>query len=119
MTDAEIREIRRQQGLDPEGKAWSVWKNGFPGPTGERPNMVEHRIDHLVQRIRDAHMIFGGDVSLDLDVVLIAHHLILTAFAKRWMGHKISDRLTNIASPGAILSYENGKPTIQFGMIPP
>lgn len=44
-----------------------------------------------------------------VDVVLIAHGHILRAFAKRWIGFELGQRLPMMVEPGAIgvLSYEH------------
>ncbi|KAF3903126.1 hypothetical protein ABW21_db0205684 [Orbilia brochopaga] len=104
----EIRAGRKERGLDGE-KAWNIWRDGCEG--GESAEKVTDRLDRLISKIRDIQMPYiNGEKPAD--VVLVAHGLILRAFAKRWLRYPLDDPLPMMFSPGAIgvLSYKNHNP---------
>lgn len=59
-----------------------------------------------------------------VDVLLVAHGLILRCFVKRWLGFSVSFSLPMMLAPGAvaILSYKNNnidEPAFYVGMALP
>ncbi|KAK6352274.1 hypothetical protein TWF730_009104 [Orbilia blumenaviensis] len=116
----EIRAGRKKRGLDSE-TAWNIWRDGCEG--GESAEQVTERLDRLISEIREIQEPYmnGGNA---VDVVLVAHGLILRAFAKRWLNYPIDSPLPLMFSPGAIgiLSYKNhdiDEPGFYLGMALP
>jgi len=96
---------RKAKGLDQDRK-YNIWRDGCEG--GESPQQVAERLDRLIAQIKEIqapHM----DGRKPVDVVLIAHGLILRCFVKRWLKYPLDDPLPMMLSPGAIgmLSYKN------------
>ncbi|KAK3364426.1 histidine phosphatase superfamily [Lasiosphaeria hispida] len=116
ITTPIIRELRKQQSLDP---AWDIWRDGCPG--GESPEDITERLDRLIKDIRDrwqAPVMAGG--SVPGDVLVVAHGHILRAFAMRWAGKSLQDGPTFLLEAGGVgtLSYEHhniDEPAILLG----
>ncbi|KAF2838006.1 phosphoglycerate mutase-like protein [Patellaria atrata CBS 101060] len=106
MKVEDIREGRKQKGLDVE-REWDIWRDGCE-EGGESVQQVTKRLDNLISTIREiqARYIDGQHPA---DIVLVAHGLILRAFAKRWLKYPLEEKLPMMMSPGAIgvLSYKN------------
>ncbi|KAE8349240.1 histidine phosphatase superfamily [Aspergillus coremiiformis] len=102
---SEIRSRRKENGLDQEME-WDIWRDGCEG--GESPQLVAERLDRLIWQIREIQEPYM-DGSKAVDVVLVAHGLILRAFVKRWLRYSLDTPLPMMLSPGAIgiLSYRN------------
>ncbi|GAB7365784.1 hypothetical protein MBLNU230_g7118t2 [Neophaeotheca triangularis] len=103
----EIRASRKERGLDQE-KEWNIWQDGCEG--GESMWQVTQRLDKVIKEIRTIHeACMSGATSRDSvgDVVIVAHGLILRAFAKMWLGSPVDAPLEMILPPGAmgILRY--------------
>ncbi|KAK0655203.1 histidine phosphatase superfamily [Cercophora newfieldiana] len=118
VTSPDIRELRREQGLDP---AWDIWRDGCPG--GESPADITERLDRLIKDIRDRWQApamdkHGGGAKGD--VLIVAHGHILRAFAQRWAGKSLQDGPTFLLEAGGVgtLSYEHhniDEPAILLG----
>jgi probable phosphoglycerate mutase len=108
MKSKDIREQRRKQGLDTDEHSWDIWTDGCPG--GESPAEVEERCDRLIKEIREKwHApVFEGKEGKG-DVLLVAHGHLLRAFAMRWVGKKLAEKLTMLLEAGGVgtLSYEH------------
>ncbi|KAI8628627.1 phosphoglycerate mutase [Xylariaceae sp. FL1651] len=117
----EIRARRKEKGLDKENP-WNIWKDGCEG--GESMDQVTSRLDRLISQIQDLQRPLI-DEQKPCNVILVAHGLILRAFAKRWMRYPLDMPLPMMMSPGAIaiLSYKNrniNEPGFFLGMsLPP
>ncbi|MCJ1349274.1 hypothetical protein MMC31_007510 [Peltigera leucophlebia] len=103
-----LREIcarRKGKGLDRE-REWNIWMDGCEG--GESVQQVAERLDRLIAQIREIQAPFMNGEK-PVDVVLVAHGLILRAFVKRWLKYPLNNPLPMMLSPGAIgiLSYKN------------
>lgn len=105
---AEIREARKERGLDGQSK-WDIWVDGCEG--GEAPGELAARLDAVIEEIRVLQGEFlnekGGQGPRD--VLVVAHGHSLRAFAKRWVGYEMGMRLPLMLEPGAVgvLSYEH------------
>ncbi|OHW93293.1 phosphoglycerate mutase [Colletotrichum incanum] len=110
MTTSQIRESREKKGLDVH-TPWNIWRDGCEG--GESKQQIRE-----VQR-----PYMNGEKPVD--VLLVAHGLILRCFWKRWLGYAIDFEVSIIFSPGAIsvLSYKENdinKPAFHLGVaLPP
>ncbi|KAL4983894.1 histidine phosphatase superfamily [Aspergillus falconensis] len=121
LTDQEIRELRKQKGLD-QVEEWNIWRDGCVG--GESSEEVTERLDRLISQIKDIQRpyINGKEPA---DVLLVAHGLILRCFVKRWLGKPTHYDFGMTLAPGAIavLSYKDndiGKPVLHVGVaLPP
>ena len=117
LLTAQIREGRRERGLDKE-RPWNIWVDGCED--GESAAEVSTRLDRIIAKIKGIQGPYmHGEKSVD--VVLIAHGHILRAFAKRWIGFELNARLPLMLGPGAvgILSYEHhnvDEPAIFLGV---
>ncbi|KAK9443964.1 Histidine phosphatase superfamily, clade-1 [Metarhizium brunneum] len=120
-TAGEIKELRKEKGLDQE-REWSIWRDGCEG--GESMQQVTERLDELISRIREIQRPYmnGGK---PVDVVLVSHGLILRSFVKRWLNFAVDSPLSIMLDPGAIavLSYQHNnvdEPAFHAGMaLPP
>ncbi|KAF2090162.1 phosphoglycerate mutase-like protein [Saccharata proteae CBS 121410] len=116
----EIRERRRERGLDGE-RAWDIWRDGCEG--GESAAEVEARLDGLIEGIRELQRpCMHGEGRAD--VVLVAHGHLLRAFTKRWLGYPLETPVSMMFEPGAvaILSYQHhsiDEPAFMLGMALP
>ncbi|KAI3399510.1 hypothetical protein diail_6532 [Diaporthe ilicicola] len=126
ITSAEIRRLRRDQGLD---ENWDIWRDGCPG--GESPDDVTKRLDRLIATIRSEHQApfmqkehQGEDMHSSShgtgDVLVVGHGHILRAFAMRWVGKTLQEGPTFLMEAGGIgtLSYEHhnvNEPAILLG----
>ncbi|KAK1826979.1 histidine phosphatase superfamily [Podospora conica] len=120
MTAAETRALRKKRGLDND-RPWNVWHDGCEG--GESTEEVTKRLDKLIARVRNIQRsnMLGQRPA---DVVIVAHGLILRAFAKRWLGCPVDMSLSIMLAPGAlgILTYKNNdieEPTLHIGIAIP
>ncbi|RMZ85595.1 hypothetical protein DV737_g669, partial [Chaetothyriales sp. CBS 132003] len=119
ITSAEIRQRRREQGLD---ENWDIWRDGCPN--GESPSDIVTRVDRLIAEIRTKYHapVIGKPTSKTHnkgDVMVVAHGHILRAFAIRWIGKALTDTAF-IMEPGGVgtLSYEHhniNEPAILLG----
>ncbi|KAF2106232.1 phosphoglycerate mutase [Lophiotrema nucula] len=101
----EIRASRKQRGLDKE-REWNIWKDGCEG--GESAQQVRERLDRMISELQDIQKPYmHGEKAVD--IVVVAHGLILRAFVKRWLKYPLDMPLPMMMSPGAIavLSYKN------------
>ncbi|KAK5633443.1 hypothetical protein RRF57_009157 [Xylaria bambusicola] len=113
----EIRDSRKKRGLDRETE-WDIWRDGCEG--GESRQQVTERLDRLISQIRDIQKPYMNGEK-PVDVLLVAHGLILRCFVKRWLGFSVDFPLQMILAPGAIavLSYKNNninEPALHVGM---
>lgn len=120
ITSPQIRELRKQQGLDP---GWDIWRDGCPG--GESPSDITTRLDRLIKEIRDrwhepamSHPRSAAPVRGD--VLIVAHGHILRAFAQRWAGQSLHEGPIFLLEAGGVgtLSYEHSsirEPAILLG----
>ncbi|KAF2472658.1 phosphoglycerate mutase [Lindgomyces ingoldianus] len=117
----EIRAGRVERGLDKE-RGWNIWRDGCEG--GDSAQQVTGRLDRLIAEIRDIQRPYMNGEK-PVDVVVVAHGLILRCFVKRWLGYPLDMPLTLMLSPGGIgiLSYKNrdiDEPALFIGIsIPP
>ncbi|OAL52613.1 phosphoglycerate mutase [Pyrenochaeta sp. DS3sAY3a] len=117
---SEIRARRKARGLDQESD-WNVWRDGCEG--GESAQQVTERLDRLISTIRNLHGPYMNGEK-QVDVVLVAHGLIIRCFMKRWLNLSLDASLPVMYSPGAIgiLSYKNhdlNEPGFYLGMAMP
>ncbi|KAI7909602.1 hypothetical protein M9X92_011545 [Pyricularia oryzae] len=116
LKEEEIRSSRKERGLDLD-REWNIWRDGCEG--GESKDAITERLDKLISRIKDfqrPHM--GGEKPVD--VLIVAHGLILRCFCLRWIGFDIDYDVSIMFSPGAVatLSYKNGdadRPALHIG----
>ncbi|KAL8854968.1 MAG: hypothetical protein Q9221_000164 [Calogaya cf. arnoldii] len=116
----EIRARRKEKGLDGE-REWNIWRDGCEG--GESADQVAQRLDRFVAQIRKIQAPYMNGEK-PVDVVLVAHGLILRCFVKRWLDYPLDNLLPMMLSPGAIgiLSYKNHdirEPGFAIGMALP
>lgn len=103
ITTAEIRKMRKAQGL---GEGWDIWRDGCPG--GESPEEVTERMDRLIADIRSTyqgpHMNKAAPPSHEGtgDVLVVGHGHILRAFAMRWVGKSLHDGPTFLMEAGGV-----------------
>ena len=116
IKSAEVRELRKQRGLNED---WDIWRDGCEG--GESPEDVTKRLDELIAELREKHHKgkFGKDGKPN-DVLIVAHGHILRAFAARWIGKRLEDNPSLILEAGGVgtLSYEHHRieePAILLG----
>jgi len=107
VTSAEIRQRRKEQGLD---EHWDIWRDGCPG--GESPEQIIERMDSLISDIRDKYHgpVIGKPKQPDVtgDVMVVGHGHILRAFAIRWIGLPLTDTAMIMEAGGVgTLSYEH------------
>ncbi|KFG84312.1 putative phosphoglycerate mutase [Metarhizium anisopliae] len=120
-TAGEIKELRKEKGLDQE-REWSIWRDGCEG--GESMQQVTERLDELISRIREIQRPYMNGEK-PVDVVLVSHGLILRSFVKRWLNFAVDSPLSIMLDPGAIavLSYQHNnvdEPAFHAGMaLPP
>ncbi|KAL9614272.1 MAG: hypothetical protein Q9167_001228 [Letrouitia subvulpina] len=91
----EIRARRKEKELDQE-REWDIWKDGCEG--GESAQQVTARLDRLVAQIREIQAPYMNGEK-PVDVVLVAHGLILRAFVKRWLKYPLDNPLPMMLSP--------------------
>lgn len=110
LLTAQIRELRRQRGLDSQ-RPWDIWRDGCEGPGGHSPAQVGERLDRVIDGIVKVHAAALKEGRRD-DVVVVAHGHILRAFVKRWLGFSVDApvRLEFMLEPGGVagLSYASG-----------
>ncbi|KAF4212680.1 hypothetical protein CNMCM6805_004446 [Aspergillus fumigatiaffinis] len=116
LTTDQIRERRRQGGLDKEGP-WSIWETGCPG--GENPQQVSDRLDELILEMREVLKSTtaswpGGRMVPHVneeprDIVCIGSGQSLAALAMRWAGLplKCGVRLLFETAGVAVLGFED------------
>lgn len=110
ITSPQIRQKRKEQGLDPN---WDIWRDGCPG--GESPADVNERCDRLIKEIRERfHAPALNKPKEDpdaecADVLIVAHGHILRAFAQRWTGLSLHEGPSFLLEAGGVgtLSYEH------------
>ncbi|AEO61057.1 hypothetical protein MYCTH_98410 [Thermothelomyces thermophilus ATCC 42464] len=108
ITTPEIRQRRKEQGLNPD---WDIWRDGCPG--GESPAEITERLDRLIKEIREKwhSPVMGEHKKGDAhgDVLIVAHGHILRAFAHRWTGQSLHGGPTFLLEAGGVgtLSYEH------------
>ncbi|CCX08599.1 phosphoglycerate mutase family protein [Pyronema domesticum] len=107
------KEIRERRG----GK-WDIWTDGCEG--GESPEQVAERCDEIIREIRERwhNPAFNGEGKGD--VMVVAHGHLLRAFAMRWIGRELGEKLTLVLEAGGVgtLSYEHNnidEPAILLG----
>ncbi|KAK4239104.1 histidine phosphatase superfamily [Achaetomium macrosporum] len=120
ITTPQIRELRKQHGLDPN---WDIWRDGCPG--GESPSDITERLDRLIKEIREKwHAPVmdqpNGQGRGNGDVLIVAHGHILRAFAQRWAGQSLHGGPSFLLEAGGVgtLSYEHhniNEPAILLG----
>ncbi|KAK2031759.1 putative phosphoglycerate mutase [Colletotrichum zoysiae] len=120
MKTDEIRELRRQRELD-ANRPWNIWSDGCEG--GESKDEVTKRLDRIIVQIREIQRPYMNGEK-PVDVLLVAHGLILRCFWKRWLGLPVDFDLSMIFAPGAVavLSYKENdieKPTFHLGVALP
>ncbi|KAF7590194.1 hypothetical protein BBP40_003169 [Aspergillus hancockii] len=103
-------------------RVWDIAEWDYGDYEGSAP-VVEERLDRLVGRIREIQGPYM-DGSKPVDVILVAHGLILRAFVKRWLKYSLDTPLPMSLFPGAIgvLSYLNhdvDEPGFHIGMALP
>ncbi|KAI4671319.1 uncharacterized protein J4E88_009353 [Alternaria novae-zelandiae] len=101
----EIRDLRKGKGLD-QTCTWNIWRDGCE--SGESAQQVSDRLDRLICEIRDIQSpAMNGERPVD--IVLVAHGLVLRCFLKRWLGLPLDASFPVMYSPGAIgvLGYKN------------
>ncbi|KAH6620165.1 histidine phosphatase superfamily [Boeremia exigua] len=115
LKDMEIRQLRKEKGLDNE-REWDIWTDGCQATdgkseAGESPQQITERLDRLILRIKEAQKPCMCDET-PADVLVVAHGLILRAFAKRWIGWPLDRDLPMEMQPGgvAVLRYVLTKP---------
>ncbi|EXJ69627.1 2,3-bisphosphoglycerate-dependent phosphoglycerate mutase [Cladophialophora psammophila CBS 110553] len=106
ITSAEIRALRKEQGLGP----WDIWRDGCPG--GESPQDIINRIDDLIREIREKYhcKVIGKPKQPGVtgDVLVVGHGHILRAFAVRWIGRPLTETAMIMEAGGVgTLSYEH------------
>ncbi|KAL7268505.1 hypothetical protein RUND412_008866 [Rhizina undulata] len=112
MFPAQIREDRKQRGLDKE-RPFDIWRDGCEdredGLKGEGPNEVKNRIDGLIEEIKEVHRKGLEQRASDVDILLVGHGHLLRAFAKRWMGWELETPVHMILEPGGVgvLTYNH------------
>ncbi|RMZ73590.1 phosphoglycerate mutase [Pyrenophora seminiperda CCB06] len=98
LTDQEIRDLRKKEGLDYE-RDWSIWMDGCKG--GESAQAVSERLDRLISNIKEIQRPYMRGEK-PANVLLVAHRLILRCFVKRWLGWTIHSELPMTLLPGSI-----------------
>ncbi|GKT88571.1 phosphoglycerate mutase [Colletotrichum tofieldiae] len=94
MTTTQIKESRKQKGLD-STQPWSIWKDGCED--GESMQQVTERLDRIISQIREIQSPYMNGEK-PVDVLIVAHGLILRCFWKRWLGLPVdSDLQMNFA----------------------
>ncbi|KEF57431.1 2,3-bisphosphoglycerate-dependent phosphoglycerate mutase [Exophiala aquamarina CBS 119918] len=106
ITSAEIRALRKSQGLGP----WDIWRDGCPG--GESPEDIISRVDKLIAEIREKYHgpVIGKPKQPGVtgDVMVVGHGHILRAFAMRWVGKPLTETALIMDAGGVgTLSYEH------------
>ncbi|KAI2787177.1 hypothetical protein POX_f07540 [Penicillium oxalicum] len=104
LTSAQIKSMRKEQGLPP----WNIWTDGCPG--GESPEDVVRRLDALIAEIRSKYHqpAFDQPNEHKGDVLVVAHGHILRAFAMRWVGKPLYETSLILEAGGVgTLSYEH------------
>jgi broad specificity phosphatase PhoE len=89
------KEIREKRG----GK-WDIWTDGCEG--GESPEQVAERCDKIIREIRERWhkpAFYGEDKG---DVMVVAHGHLLRAFAMRWIGRELGEKLTLVLEAGGV-----------------
>ncbi|KAK7403720.1 hypothetical protein QQX98_010523 [Neonectria punicea] len=108
LKTVEIRQLRKQRGLDQE-RGWDIWRDGCEG--GESARQVSERLDRLISQIREIQgPCMNGEKPVD---VLL-----------RWLGFSLDFPLQMVLAPGAmtVLSYKNNnvsEPAIHVGIALP
>ncbi|KAI1358917.1 putative phosphoglycerate mutase [Xylaria arbuscula] len=120
LKSGEIRDSRKKRGLDLEME-WDIWRDGCEG--GESRQQVTERLDRLILQIRDIQKPYMNGEK-PVDVLLVAHGLILRCLVERWLGFSVDSTLQMMLAPGAIavLSYKNNnidEPALHIGMALP
>ncbi|KAK4041621.1 histidine phosphatase superfamily [Parachaetomium inaequale] len=120
LTDGEIRRLRTERGLDGE-REWNIWRDGCEG--GESMQQVSKRLDRLILQIREIHSRYMNGAK-PVDVLLVAHGLVLRCFVKRWLGLSVDSPFNMMMAPGAVtvLSYKKNnisEPAIHIGIALP
>lgn len=120
LTDQEIRVLRKKRGLDLE-KKWDIRRDGCEG--GESRQQVTERLDRLISQIKEIQRPYMNGEK-PVDVLFVAHGLILRCFVKRWLGLSVDFPLRMMLAPAAIavLSYKNNdvnEPAFHVGVALP
>ncbi|KAM5363524.1 hypothetical protein ACJZ2D_011967 [Fusarium nematophilum] len=146
LKTGEIRELRKEKGLDRE-REWNIWRDGCEG--GESMEQVAERLDGLILEIRKIQKPYmNGEKPADVVLVRlspfltphfnllsssavakaqesqVSHGLILRCFFKRWLGWSVDFPFPMMLNPGAmaVLSYKNNninEPALHVGMALP
>ncbi|KAK7428834.1 hypothetical protein QQZ08_004604 [Neonectria magnoliae] len=120
LKTVEIRQLRKQRGLDQE-RGWDIWRDGCEG--GESARQVSERLDRLILQIREIQGPYMNGEK-PVDVLLVAHGHILRCFIKRWLGFSLDFPFQMVLAPGAmaVLSYKNNnvsEPALHVGIALP
>ncbi|KAG7291525.1 hypothetical protein NEMBOFW57_001544 [Staphylotrichum longicolle] len=114
ITTPDIKELRKQQGLDPH---WDIWRDGCPG--GESPTDISKRLDRLIEQIREKWhgpvMGKGKAEGVNGDVLIVAHGHILRAFAQRWARQSLHGGPTFLLEAGGVGTLSIDEPAILLG----
>ncbi|KAF2636405.1 phosphoglycerate mutase family protein-like protein [Massarina eburnea CBS 473.64] len=118
LTSPQIRQSRKESGLDED---WDIWRDGCE--SGESPTDITARLDSFIALLRSKHHSgkFGkSHASGPNDVLIVAHGHILRAFAARWIGKPLENNPSLILEAGGVgtLSYEHhsiDEPAILLG----
>ncbi|EAW06527.1 phosphoglycerate mutase family protein [Aspergillus clavatus NRRL 1] len=130
LTGDQIRELRKQQGLDKD-RPWFIWQDGCPG--GESPQQVSDRLDELIAEIQGviqstAAQWPGGNLVTHAsdeprDIVCVGPGHSLAALAMRWVGLPLEHGVRLVLEPASIsiLGFEDedlSSPSIILGWRP-
>ncbi|KAK9353894.1 histidine phosphatase superfamily [Lipomyces doorenjongii] len=116
LLTSQIRTLRKERGLDRDGKVWNIWHDGCEN--GESPEQITNRLDDIIAEIHDLQR--THQKSPRKDILVVAHGHILRAFAMRWVKKNINENPALLLEAGAIgvLSYEHNnidEPAILLG----
>ncbi|KAH9858200.1 phosphoglycerate mutase-like protein [Lenzites betulinus] len=114
VTTEEVREwdYGEYEGLKPAeikklNPTWTIWKDGCPG--GESTEEMCHRIDCVIEKVREHHRAWKEEGKGSRDVVIVAHGHFSRVLIARWINFPLSlGTHFNVEPAGvAILGYNH------------
>ncbi|KAI0830710.1 phosphoglycerate mutase-like protein [Trametes gibbosa] len=114
VTTEEVREwdYGEYEGLKPAeikqlNPTWTIWKDGCPG--GESTAEMCHRVDSVIEKVREHHRAWKEEGQGCRDVVIVAHGHFSRVLISRWINFPLSlGTHFNVEPAGvAILGYNH------------
>ncbi|CDK25019.1 unnamed protein product [Kuraishia capsulata CBS 1993] len=102
----EIRQSRKDRGVDPPDHDWEIWEDGCEN--GESYQQVTERVDEIIRQIKVIHKKAFEEKKAS-DIIVVGHGHILRCFAARWVKKPINCNPQLLLDAGGVgvLSYQH------------